>query len=196
MLSLPPEMVHALALIGLALGSTWPRAGIHAGNNRITWPTGCCEGDLVVVDFRDEQGDGNQGSGMVRITNTSSGFVNTYDLTPFGGMWKTFGPFCAPEGTHTLSFTSDANPSETTVTVTDSFGLIRAAGGMMDFPMSFNTTSPSKFCMPSGGFSETEKIKRAKKLIAYHNQFTPREILESEGAKVPYDEGFSVHQPK
>lgn len=180
----------------MALGSVWPRAGIHSGNNRITWPTGCCEGDLVVIDFRDEQGDGNQGHGLVRLSNATSGFNNTYELTAFHGMWKTFGPFCAPEGTHTLSFTSDANPSETSYTVTDSFGLIKAAGGMTDFPMSFNTTSPSKFCSPEGGFDENEKIKRARKLIAYHNQFTPRAILESEGTTVPFDQGLTVHQAK
>mmetsp|Transcript_39529 Transcript_39529/g.98554 ORF Transcript_39529/g.98554 Transcript_39529/m.98554 type:complete len:112 (+) Transcript_39529:144-479(+) len=111
-------------------------------------------------------------------------------------MWKTFGPFCAPEGTHTFSYTSDANPSETTFTVTDSFGLIKAAGGMHDFPTSFNTTSPSKFCSPEGGFSDAERIKRARKLVAYHNQFTPRTILESEGAPVPSDQGLSVHQAR
>ena len=85
-------------------------------------------------------GDGNQGRGILRITNSSSGFVNTYELGAFWGMWKTFGPYCAPEGTHTFSYTSDANPSETTYTVTDSFGLVRAQGGMQDFPASFNTT--------------------------------------------------------
>ena len=45
------------------------------------------------------------------MTNSTSGYTNTYMLGPFWGTWKTYGPFCAPEGTHTVTFTSDANPS-------------------------------------------------------------------------------------
>ena len=31
-------------------GSPYP---VRSGNNRISWPNGCCEGDLIVIDFRD-----------------------------------------------------------------------------------------------------------------------------------------------
>ena len=73
----------------------WPRIGIHDGSNRIVWSKGCCDGDLVIIDFRDEQGDGNQGSGLLRLSNHSTGAVLTYEIAPFWGLWKTFGPFCA-----------------------------------------------------------------------------------------------------
>jgi hypothetical protein len=44
----------------LAAVPHWPRMGIHDGDNKIVWTSGCCDGDLVVIDFRDEMGDGNQ----------------------------------------------------------------------------------------------------------------------------------------
>ena len=47
------------------------------GENRISWPVGCCEGDLVVIDFRDEQADGNDGSGMLYLNNT---YVQSYRI--------------------------------------------------------------------------------------------------------------------
>ena len=37
------------------------------------WRNGCCDGDLVVIDFRDEMGDGNQGSGLLKLTNYTTG---------------------------------------------------------------------------------------------------------------------------
>ena len=83
-----------------------PRVGIHSGDNRITWPTGCCDGDQIIVDFRDEQGDGNQGSGLLRLNNGTSETVSTYEVGPFWGLWSTFGPYCAPPGEHSLAFTS------------------------------------------------------------------------------------------
>ena len=106
-------MSHAL-LAPLLLAQTphWPRAGIHSGANKIVWTPGCCDGDLVVIDFRDEQGDGNEGSGLLTLANSSSGQKAVYEIGPFWGLWKSFGPFCAPAGTHSLTFTSDANPSE------------------------------------------------------------------------------------
>ena len=30
----------------LASSPHWPRMGIHDGDNKIVWPTGCCDGDL------------------------------------------------------------------------------------------------------------------------------------------------------
>ena len=45
------------------------------GENRLSWPVGCCEGDLIVIDFRDEQADGNDGSGMLYLNNT---YVQSY----------------------------------------------------------------------------------------------------------------------
>ena len=47
---------------------------LSSGENRITWPTGCCEGDLVVSDFYDQQGDGNEGEGMLSVE--SAGTLN------------------------------------------------------------------------------------------------------------------------
>ena len=97
---------------------------------------GCCEGDLVIIDFRDEQGDGNQGTGHLRLKNASHSddAYMYYEIGPFWGMWKTYGPFCAPAGQHTLSFVSDAQTTETTVSIIDSHGLVRGRGGMNDFP--------------------------------------------------------------
>ena len=89
-----------------------------SGDNRITWISGCCDGDLVVVDFHDSHGDGNEGDGLLTLSNSTSGLDLTYRLGAFADMtWKTFGPFCAPAGEHSLSFTSDANPDETTFQV-------------------------------------------------------------------------------
>ena len=107
----------------------WPRTGIYTGENAITWGTGCCDGDLVILDFRDEMGDGNAGTGLLHLSNASHGTVASYEIGPFHGLWRTFGPYCAPTGQHTLSFTSDANPIETTLTVIDSFGLVRGKAG-------------------------------------------------------------------
>ena len=64
--------------------------------------------------------------------------------------------------------------------------------------------SPSKFCVPDANgvtdagvlFTDAERIKRARKLIAFKDQYTPRAILEAEGRQVPYDEGFTVIQPQ
>ena len=67
-------------LLLAARGATYPRRNIHDGDNRIQWTPGCCDGDLVVLDFRDEQSDGNDGSGMLYLSNSSSGLVNQYAL--------------------------------------------------------------------------------------------------------------------
>jgi hypothetical protein len=56
-------------------------------------------------------------------------------------MWKSFGPYCAPAGEHTLAFTSDAQDTETTVSIIDSYGLVRGRGGMDDFPIRFNISA-------------------------------------------------------
>ena len=51
--------------------STWPQKPLPPpGDNRITWPSGCCEGDLVIVKFRDEAADGNLGEGLLQANNT------------------------------------------------------------------------------------------------------------------------------
>ena len=91
-------------------------------------------------------GDGNQGSGLLTLANSTSGEAATYEIGPFHGLWSSFGPFCAPAGTHSIAFTSDSNPTETTVSIIDSFGLVRGRGGMQDFPITFNTSFPSRFC--------------------------------------------------
>ena len=69
---------------------------------------------------------------------------------------------------------------------------MRASGGMSDFPMSFATGAPNKFCNPAGGLTDEQKIKRARKLVAYHDQFEPRSVLERHGREVPQDQGLSV----
>lgn len=183
-------------------GFHWPRMGHNEGANRIAWTPGCCEGDLVIVEFRDENGDGNQGSGLLRLENASDGSTNTYNIGPFWDLWSTFGPYCAPAGEHSLTFTSDAEVIETTYRVIDSFGLVRAHGGMMDFPAKFNTTAPAKFCTPAdhgagqdGIMNETLRKERARKLLAAHRQWVPRETLEREGLPVPFDEGLSALKP-
>ena len=161
-----------------------------AGENRITWPNGCCGGDLITIDFRDEQADGNAGYGILYINNTETepNSIETYAIEGFThGLWKTYGPFCAYEGWHNLSFTSDANPDETTFTITDSFGLIKAAGGMSHFPKRFHTIAPSKFCTPDGGLDSAQMRKRNRKLIAAKDQRRPREQLIAEGFAVPQD---------
>ena len=137
----------------LVLSDVWPNMGIHDGDNKVVWTVGCCDGDLITVDFRDEVGDGNGGNGLLKIYNKTSGLTSSYYLGPFYGTWKAFGPYCAPQcpsenpNCHNLTFTSDANAHETTVTVTDSFGLIKGMGGMEDFPIAFSTIAPAKFCM-------------------------------------------------
>ena len=141
------------AFASLVLSDVWPNMGIHDGDNKVVWTVGCCDGDLITVDFRDEVGDGNGGNGLLKIYNKTSGLTSSYYLGPFYGTWKAFGPYCAPQcpsenpNCHNLTFTSDANAHETTVTVTDSFGLIKGMGGMEDFPIAFSTIAPAKFCM-------------------------------------------------
>ena len=120
----------------------------------------------------------------------------THMIGPFWGLWKSFGPFCAPAGRHSLTFTSDSNDVETTVKIVDSFGLVRAQGGMDDFPLEFNTSAPSKFCVPADlgvpTLSEELKKERARKLIASTHQYIPRVELERKGFGVPSDQGYSV----
>jgi len=191
----------------------WPRLGIHTGDNKLVWEPGCCDGDLVVLDFRDEQADGNQGHGLLTLTNSSSGEAATYEITPFYGLWKSFGPFCAPHGQHTLSFTSDAQPGETSVSIIDSFGLVRGKGGMHDMPITFNTSYPSRFCfeddlMESCHCGDEDTCKRspcvkerqkerARKIFAYSMQFKSRTELAEAGYEedCPYDVGYSVLEP-
>lgn len=48
----------------------YPNHAIHNNDNRIAWPNGCCDGDLIVIDFRDEQADGNGGEGTLHLNNT------------------------------------------------------------------------------------------------------------------------------
>jgi hypothetical protein len=181
----------------LASAPHWPRVGIHDGNNRIVWSKGCCDGDLVIIDFRDEQGDGNQGSGLLRLSNHSSGAVATYEIAPFWGLWKTFGPFCAPHGEHSMTFTSDAQESETSFTILDSYGLVKARGGMNDFPVTFNVSAPSRFCSDPHLLTEERSKERARKVIAYDLQFTPRAELQRTGwiEDCPYDNGYTVLPP-
>ena len=125
-------------------------------------------------------------------------YINNTATTPYtiehyridgenGYTWKTYGPFCAFEGWHNLTYTSDANPDETSFVVTDSFGLVKAKGGMDAFPISFHTTLPSKYCTPSGGLSATQILQRNRKLVAANDQTTPRSLLEKEGFPVPQD---------
>lgn len=79
---------------------------MRSGDNRVSWPNGCCNGDLVTIDFRDEQvrcppprawplgrdssfppillrgeqADGNTGFGILYINNTENqpNTVETY----------------------------------------------------------------------------------------------------------------------
>ena len=212
------QLIAALLHVG-AQKPDWPSSdGIHDGDNKIVWTSGCCDGDLIVIDFRDEQGDGNQGKGLLVLANGTNGQAATYEIGPFWGMWKSFGPFCAPHGTHTLAFTSDDNPGETSVSIIDSFGLVRGRGGMSDFPISFNTSAPARFCFEKSagcpcswgveGADEDEACagdpcvserskERSRKIFAYHLQFKSRTQLAEEGWQddAPYDTGFSVLPP-
>lgn len=162
----------------------------RAGHNRVSWPNGCCEGDLIIIDFRDEQADGNAGAGMLYINNTAA-IPNTIEHYRIDGelgyLWKSYGPFCAYEGWHNLSYTSDANPDETSFVITDSFGLIKAKGGMDAFPVHFHTLKPSKFCTPDGGLDALQLRQRNRKLIAANDQYTPRNRLVEQGFGVPQD---------
>ena len=199
-----------------------PSAHPAAGENRLTWPSGCCEGDLIIIDFRDEQADGNNGRGMLYInrTDSPSTFVETHHITcvarqlrprrraapparpvahtsrtrprsgQLGYTWKTYGPFCAPEGWHNFSYISDANPTETTFKIRDSFGLVKAQGDMTSFPVRFHTIAPSKFCVPDDGLeglSDELMAKRVQKLLAYNDQYKPAAQLREEGWAVPQD---------
>jgi hypothetical protein len=125
-------------------------------------------------------------------------YINNTAVTPntiehyaiegdIGYMWKSYGPFCAFEGWHNFSYTSDANPDETTFTITDSFGLIKAKGGMDAFPLRFHTIMPSKYCTPDGGLNSQQIRQRNRKLIAANDQFTPRARLVQQGWAVPQD---------
>ena len=89
----------------------WPRMGIHDGDNKLVWTSGCCEGDLVIIDFRDEQGDGNQGSGILTLNNSTNGAQLVYEIGPFWGLWKSFGPYCAPHGTHSPQAPNPKDPA-------------------------------------------------------------------------------------
>jgi len=144
-----------------------------------------------VIDFRDEQGDGNDGEGMLSLSGTADDIIKHAIRGNKGYMWKTYGPFCAPEGYHNLSYVSDINPEETTFTIKDSYGLVKAQGGMSDFPATFHTIAPSKFCSPEGGLSDAVKIKRSRKLFAAHDQYMPRAELEKQGLAIPQD----MHPP-
>ena len=209
---------HLSLLLPVVLAQPeWPRIGIHDGSNKIEWTTGCCDGDLIVVDFRDEQADGNAGHGLLTLANSSSGVAATYEITPFHGLWKAFGPFCAPAGTHTLSFTSDAQPVETTFSIIDSFGLVKGKGGMNDLPLTFNTSHPSRFCTDDNlgcdcdpdnwapaisacsknACYNSRNKERARKLFAYSLQFKSRSELASAGFEedCPYDHGYTVVKP-
>ena len=104
-----------------------------------------------------------------------------------GYTWKSYGPFCAQEGWHNFTYTSDGNPEETVFTITDSYGLIKAQGGMHDLPVRFYTYAPSKFCVPDEGLTGDQSNKRNNKLFAYHDQFTPRAKLIEEGFGAPQD---------
>lgn len=187
----------SLARLAEAESPHWPRMGIHDGNNKIVWSKGCCNGDLVIIDFRDEQGDGNQGTGLLKLTNYTTGDVATHEIGPFWGMWKTFGPFCAPAGTHSLTFTSDAQQEETTFSIIDSFGLVRGRGGMDDFPVKFNVSAPSRFCSDDELITEELAKERARKIFAYDLQFTSRDELARTGwsSDCPYDNGYTVLPP-
>ena len=79
----------------------------------------------------------------------------------------------------TSSYTSDANPDETSFTITDSFGLLKAKGGMADFPVTFHTTLPSKFCTPEGGLSPLQIKQRTRKIAAANDQFSRHGIVWS-----------------
>ena len=137
-----------------------------------------------MIDFRDEQSDGNGGTGMLYINNTAAtpNVIEHYRIDgELGYTWKSYGPYCAFEGWHNLSYTSDANPGETSFSITDSFGLIKAKGGMSDFPVTFHTLKPSKFCTPDNGLSALQLKQRNRKLIAANDQFTPRDRLVAGG---------------
>ena len=210
----PPNALPLLRPPGGFLAHHGSGALLVTGENRLSWPVGCCEGDLIVIDFRDEQADGNDGSGMLYLNNT---YVQSYriqcaalcprahaatacapeSLLPpqasrgrrgqRGYTWKSYGPFCAQEGWHNFTYTSDGNPEETVFTITDSYGLIKAQGGMHDLPVRFYTYAPSKFCVPDEGLTGDQSNKRNNKLFAYHDQFTPRAKLIEEGFGAPQD---------
>ena len=86
-----------------------------------------------------------------------------------------------------MTYTSDANPAETSYEIHDSYGLLKAKGGMSAFPTTFHTLAPSKFCSPSGGLTTELQSKRNRKLIAYNDQRTPRAQLQKQGFGVPQD---------
>jgi len=122
---------------------------------------------------------------MLHINNT---FTEMHRIEgQLGYLHKTYGPFCAPEGWHNFTYTSDANPEETSFKITDSYGLIKAQGDMNSFPVTFYTHKPSKFCNPEEGLTDEQMLKRNRKLFAYHDQFTPASQLRAEGWAVPQE---------
>ena len=73
----PPNALPLLRPPGGFLAHHGSGALLVTGENRLSWPVGCCEGDLIVIDFRDEQADGNDGSGMLYLNNT---YVQSYRI--------------------------------------------------------------------------------------------------------------------
>ena len=73
----PPQLPLQANAAAAALPYLGPEALFVTGENRLSWPVGCCEGDLIVIDFRDEQADGNDGSGMLYLNNT---YVQSYRI--------------------------------------------------------------------------------------------------------------------
>lgn len=73
----PLTCCHSLGPPGGFLAHHGSGAPLVTGENRLSWPVGCCEGDLIVIDFRDEQADGNDGSGMLYLNNT---YVQSYRI--------------------------------------------------------------------------------------------------------------------
>ena len=136
---------------------------------------------------------------MLYLNVEEDGRVETYQIPgEFGYTWKTYGPFCAPQGWHNFTFTSDANTPETRFLIKDSYGLIKACGGMDDFPMRFHTTLPSKYCTaPDAGYTPLQIRQRTQKILAAADQFisdaelaesgfrNPREAYEQDGVKMP-----------
>ena len=73
------------AFASLVLSDVWPNMGIHDGDNKVVWTVGCCDGDLITVDFRDEVGDGNGGNGLLKIYNKTSGLTSSPTSAPSTG---------------------------------------------------------------------------------------------------------------
>ena len=172
----------------------------------------------IIIDFRDEQADGNNGRGMLHInrTDSPSTFVETHHITArrplprfrrraartaraarrshaacargAAASWATpedVRPVLRARGVAQLHI-SDANPTETTFKIRDSFGLVKAQGDMTSFPVRFHTIAPSKFCVPDDGLeglSDELMAKRVQKLLAYNDQYKPARRLREEGGR-------------